>query len=495
MTALSLTITDAGRAALVAAAGTAAVTITEAGVSASVIVAAPTLTALPGEIKRIAAVSGEAVDVTTVHLTIRDSSTDAYDVRAIALYLDDGTLFAVYAQPDPILGKAEVSTMFLACDLTFVAGEADLVQFGDANFTDPPASESVKGVAYLATIAEALAGAVADKIITPATMKAVLDNYVAADQLGVPDGVATLGPDGKLALAQRPPIDLIDVFPVADEAAMLALDATSGDFAVRADTGLVFVLQATPATLLANWLEISTPAPVSSVNGKVGAVLLTPADIGAVPATRAITGAGLLAGQGGNLLADRIFNLVAASAAEAVAGAIADKVVTPASLATILAQLAAKASAAGTVTGAGLVSGGGALSANPVLSVLAATAADIQAGTSNTLAVTPAGLAALPRSVTPNGYAVLPGGLIVQWVRYRGIITTESTFFVSFPTTFPTVALPVAITGYNADFSISRDLWPQLLGTPTTSGCVVQTQSDDGRDMRIDGFDLIVLGF
>jgi hypothetical protein len=50
--------------------------------------------------------------------------------------------------------------------------------------------------------------------------------------------VATLGEDGKLALAQRPPIDLIDVWPVASEAQMLALaDATAGDFAVRSDNG------------------------------------------------------------------------------------------------------------------------------------------------------------------------------------------------------------------------------------------------------------------
>jgi hypothetical protein len=33
-------------------------------------------------------------------------------------------------------------------------------------------------------------------------------------------------------------------------------------------------LQAAPPAVLANWLEISTPAPVSSVNGKVGAVVL-----------------------------------------------------------------------------------------------------------------------------------------------------------------------------------------------------------------------------
>jgi hypothetical protein len=139
-------------------------------------------------------------------------------------------------------------------------------------------------VLELASLAEALAGLVADKAITPATMGQTLAGYVRMSELGAAGGVATLGEDGKLALAQRPPIDLIDVWPVASEAQMLALpEATAGDFAVRSDNGLVYVLQHPPASDLANWLEISTPAPVSSVNGKVGAVALGAGDVGAVP--------------------------------------------------------------------------------------------------------------------------------------------------------------------------------------------------------------------
>jgi hypothetical protein len=115
-------------------------------------------------------------------------------------------------------------------------------------------------VLELASLAEALAGLVADKAITPATMGQTLAGYVRMSELGAAGGVATLGEDGKLALAQRPPIDLIDVWPVASEAQMLALaDATAGDFAVRSDNGLVYVLQHPPASELGNWLEISTP--------------------------------------------------------------------------------------------------------------------------------------------------------------------------------------------------------------------------------------------
>jgi hypothetical protein len=148
--------------------------------------------------------------------------------------------------------------------------------------------------AQLASVAEALAGQVANKMLTPAVMGQVLAGYVRNSQLGAAGGVATLGADGKLAMAQRPPIDLIDVWPVGSEAAMLALaQATVGDFAVRSDNGLVYVLQQAPASSLGNWLEISTPAPVSSVNGKVGSVALGAGDVGAVPAGRRVdTGAG-----------------------------------------------------------------------------------------------------------------------------------------------------------------------------------------------------------
>lgn len=500
-TPLEIVITDAGRAALVDAegGGTAAVVIAEAGLTDATFVAAPTLTALPGEFKRVAAISGTAADPDTLHLVIRDSSDDAYEARGLGLYLADGTLFAVYGQATPFLGKFAASHFLTAIDLKFLSGEADLIAFGDTNFLNPPATEAEKGVAYLATIAEALAGAVADKIITPATMAAVLANYVAADQLGVAGGVATLGPDGKLLLSQRPPIDLIDVFPAANEAAMLALAATVGDFAVRADSGLVYVLQAAPATVLANWLEISTPAPVSSVNGKVGTVVLTAADVGAAPAARAITGAGLLAGQGGSLAADRAFNLPIASPAEALAAALNTKALTPASLEAVLAAIAGKASGGATVTGGGLVTGGGALSANPVLSVIAATVAELAARAGNR-AIAPSTLANLPKSLTPNGYLTLPfpdeeGRMpILQWVAYRGVITVEGAVWVNWPIVFPNGLLFGGVTGWLASPNIFRDLWTQLTA-PNNLGTYVQLQREDGNNSRVDGFDVFMLGY
>jgi hypothetical protein len=488
---LQFVITDAGRAALIDAegGGTAAALIAEVGVTAAAFIAAPTLTALPGEIKRIEAIAGSAADADTVHLIVRDSSTDEYVARGLGFYLEDGTLFAAYSQADPFLGKYAASHFLTAIDLKFLDGEADLITFGDANFLNPPATESEKGVAYLATIAEALAGAVADKIITPATMAAVLASYVAADQLGVANGVATLGPDGKLLLSQRPPIDLIDVFPAASEAAMLALAATVGDFAVRTDNGLVYVLQAAPATVLANWLEISTPAPVSSVNGKVGTVVLTAADVGAVPTTRTVSGGGLVTG-GGNLAGNITLTVPKASPIDVATGTDDAKAVTPLAMA---AALGGKVPSARSVIGGGLVTGGGDFTADRTLTVLPSTTAEILAGLAGDKAVTPAALGGLAKSLTPNGYATLPNGMIIQWIAYRAVILYEVAIPISWPIVFPNAALVGSATAWLEAPSIYRNLQPQIVSADRY-GCQVMLQLHFDRDIRVDGFDLIMIG-
>jgi hypothetical protein len=272
-----------GRAAMIdpVGGGTRAVTIAAAGLSQTDFVAAPTLEALPGEFKRVPTVSGQTVAPDTVHLTLRDDSAETYALRGFGLYLSDGTLFAVHSEPDPILEKAAFATLLLAFDWTLAASDAAAITFGDTSFLNPRPPRRSPGWSNWPALPKRWP-VVADKAITPATMGQTLAGYVRGAQLGAAGGVATLGEDGKLALAQRPPIDLIDVWPVASEAQMLALaDATAGDFAVRSDNGLVYVLQHPPASELANWLEISTPAPVSSVNGKVGAVALGAGDVGA----------------------------------------------------------------------------------------------------------------------------------------------------------------------------------------------------------------------
>src|SRR4051812_18697936 len=97
---LTIVVTNAGRAALVNAAntGTAPVTVASCGISATAVVPAVGATALPGEIKRIATLSGDVVADDTIHLIVRDAGADVFTLRSFALYLADGTLFAIYGQ-------------------------------------------------------------------------------------------------------------------------------------------------------------------------------------------------------------------------------------------------------------------------------------------------------------------------------------------------------------------------------------------------------------
>lgn len=93
-------------------------------------------------------------------------------------------------------------------------------------------------------------------------------------ETGVPNGVATLGADGKLPVSQLPPLAVNEVFTVASQAAMLALTAERGDMAIRSDqAGQAYILAADAPTLLANWVPIKQNLAVALV--AIGA--LTPA--------------------------------------------------------------------------------------------------------------------------------------------------------------------------------------------------------------------------
>lgn len=109
--------------------------------------------------------------------------------------------------------------------------------------------------------------------------------------------VPLIGSDGKLPTSVIPAVAITDTFVVATEVEMLALTAQRGDVAVRSDLKKTFILKTDDASLLANWVEVLTPANgVQSVNGKTGsAVTLNASDVGArasswVPAWSDVTG-------------------------------------------------------------------------------------------------------------------------------------------------------------------------------------------------------------
>ncbi|MDH5633060.1 MAG: hypothetical protein OEZ10_08690 [Gammaproteobacteria bacterium] len=175
---MQLIITDAGRGAIAdeTASATLPVTITEAALGSGKWSPDATATALAAEIKRISATDIGAIAIAddAFHVTITDTSADIYSLGEIGLYTDTGILFAIYSSPAGITDKATSAWLMLAADVVFTSVTPGSITITGAGFVNPPATETVAGVLSLATTAEAVAGALTNKGVTPATLAAVL---------------------------------------------------------------------------------------------------------------------------------------------------------------------------------------------------------------------------------------------------------------------------------------------------------------------------------
>ncbi len=182
MIPLKLVMTTAGLGRFTAAQTDNGVdlTVTEVGFSAANFVAAPTLTALPGEFRRVSTVSGESIAGNIVHMTVEDADAVSYTVRGFGLFLGDGTLFATYSQPQVIAEKSTYSMLALVIDIVFPEAGVDNIVFGDTNFLNPPATTDRKGVVELATRPEALAGADPQRVPPVREVRAMMDAQLPA---------------------------------------------------------------------------------------------------------------------------------------------------------------------------------------------------------------------------------------------------------------------------------------------------------------------------
>lgn len=270
---IDLVITNAGLDALVDAqnGNTDAIEVVEVGLTETAFDPAPTLIALPGETKRLASVAGQSVAPDIIHMVALDATTEAYELRGIGLYLADGTLFATYGQTDPIFVKVTIADFLLALDVRFSGDIAEDIIFGDSTFLYPPASETVKGVARLATQARTDAGEDDETIVTPF----------------------------KLANRLVPVIEAI----VAEEAARIAEDIELANALAQeiVDRG-------------------SEDAALQSLINALRAIT--------------VTGTGLAIG-GGNLTANRQINVSAATGTEIASGTSTTKAVTPQAIASV----------------------------------------------------------------------------------------------------------------------------------------------------------------
>lgn len=301
MTALTMMLTAAGLDALVDAqnGATEPIAVTEIGLTESAFILAPTLTALPGEFVRLESFAGQSVSETIIHMTALDTGDGVYDLRGIGLYLDDGTLFAAYGQASPIFRKVTIASFLLAFDVAFSADVGGAITFGDSTFLYPPASETVKGVAEIATQEEANAGIDDERIITAKKLKVILDIIRAA---------ATALTDTVTALLNRTIGGSGLVTGGGDLTANRTLTVTAAS-AAEADAAALSNKALVPASLV-NIL--------ASIAAKAASALT-------------ITGGGLVTG-GGNLTVNRTLTVTAATGSDVASGASATVAVTPAAL-------------------------------------------------------------------------------------------------------------------------------------------------------------------
>lgn len=177
----NVVITSAGLAALVNAEnnGTLPVKITKFGLGTGNYTPSADQTALQSKFKEITALSGGDVGDNTIHVTMSDTSSDAYTVNEVGVYLEDGTLFAVSSQPtSAILQKAAGSQGLLSVDLVISGGTSGITVDGDTNFFNPPATTQVAGVVKLASLDEIKTGTNSSKAVTPSGVFNFVKTYV-----------------------------------------------------------------------------------------------------------------------------------------------------------------------------------------------------------------------------------------------------------------------------------------------------------------------------
>lgn len=288
---LEFILTTAGKAAIVSAnnTGTNPVTINRVGVGSASWTPTAAATALNTEIKKITAIGGAAVANDTIHVTASDTSSDVYTVKEIGLFLTDGTLLAVYSQSAAIITKGAETVALIAADLVITGLPAGSVTVGDTTFDYPQATETVKGVAELATTAEAQAGTDDERILTPKKLQDVTatETRKGVVELATSTEVQT-GTDTERAVT---PAGLAARTATETRTGVIEL-ATSAEVQTGTDTSRAV----TPAGLAARTatetrtgiVELATDAEVQAGTDTVRAV--TPAGLDSRTATTTRTG-------------------------------------------------------------------------------------------------------------------------------------------------------------------------------------------------------------
>lgn len=336
---IEVVVTDAGRQALVnaSATGSNAVTVTHVGVGSGAYVADATRLELEHELKRLPIVSGGNTSDSAIHVAYMDESEDTYEVHEFGLFLDDGTLFALYSSEAPVLTKTAHAAILLAVDIAFSSGiDAGLIQFGDVTFSNPAATTDRAGVVELATPAEAAAGASSLHAVTPEGLRAGVEAF-AVTPAALAALVASTGAAGIVELATTAEAQAGTdasraVTPAGLRAALNARVVSATDSAA----GIVELATAAEAQAGTDATRAVTPAAArAAIDARIDALAASPADVTAALDARVVAATATTAG---------IVEL--ATTAEAQTGSDSTRAVTPAGVRSALSSYSGALSAA-----------------------------------------------------------------------------------------------------------------------------------------------------
>ena len=264
MSKLLFTMTDAGRKALVNAnkTGTNKVEIVSVGLGSRYYATSTTQTKITDEIKRLTTIGGKVVSPDTIHVTAKDDSKDEYVVHTIGLYTNKGTLFAVYSQEQVIINKASSTIALISSDIAIKNLDTKNITFGDVEFINPPATETVVGVARFANEQEIDAGTDDSLAVSAKRLKQAIVKH--EQSRNHPDATLTSKGIVQLSNATNSTSEKLAATPKAVKA---AYDLADGKYtAQNATTAQKGIVQLSSATNSTSETQAATPKAVKAAN-------------------------------------------------------------------------------------------------------------------------------------------------------------------------------------------------------------------------------------
>ncbi|HAJ0049349.1 TPA: phage tail protein [Escherichia coli] len=264
MSKLLFTMTDAGRKALVNAnkTGTNKVEIVSVGLGSRYYATSTTQTKITDEIKRLTTIGGKVVSPDTIHVTAKDDSKDEYAVHTIGLYTNKGTLFAVYSQEQVIINKASSTIALISSDIAIKNLDTKNITFGDVEFINPPATETVVGVARFANEQEIDAGTDDSLAVSAKRLKQAIVKH--EQSRNHPDATLTSKGIVQLSNATNSTSEKLAATPKAVKA---AYDLADGKYTAKnATTAQKGIVQLSSATNSTSETQAATPKAVKAAN-------------------------------------------------------------------------------------------------------------------------------------------------------------------------------------------------------------------------------------